>query len=299
MVESCAQGCYSVAYPYVSRRRSWPTLCRGFLSWPTFFVDIVRCVIADAAVPPLPVGRIAVVVPCFNEAERLDVDGFTPFVMAGVDVLFVDDGSTDGTAALLDQLAASATTVSTVHLPCNVGKAEAVRTGLLAAIDAEATIVGYLDADLATSAGEFMRLIDHLDERSGRQVVLGSRVALLGHHIERRMWRHYTGRVFATGASIVLGMPVYDTQCGAKAFRVSPALRDALAEPFSSKWSFDVELLGRLERGSQRCAGMTMEAFLEVPLDEWHDQPGGKLGVGASIKATAELPKIAWKIRHR
>ena len=287
MVEACAQGCCRVAEP------------RGVVRRLLSVTDNVRRVIADAAVSPLPAGRIAVVVPCYNEAERIDLGGFIPFVMAGAEVLFVNDGSTDGTPALLDQFAASAPTVRAVHLTRNVGKAEAVRIGLLAAVEAGAAIVGYLDADLATSAGEFMRLIEHLDDTSGCEVVLGSRVALLGRHIERRMWRHYTGRVFATGASIVLGMPVYDTQCGAKAFRVSPALRDALAEPFSSRWSFDVELIGRLARGSKRCSGISTEAFLEVPLNEWHDRPGGQLGIGASIKATAALPKIAWKIRHR
>ena len=95
-------------------------------------------------------------------------------------------------------------------------------------------------------------------------------MALLGHRIERSWARHYLGRLFATASSQVLGLPVYDTQCGAKVFRDGPALRAALATPFTSRWAFDVELLGRLGTGADR-------RFLEVPLERWHDVGGSKL----------------------
>ena len=92
------------------------------------------------------------------------------------------------------------------------------------------------------------RLVDTLADDEHLQVVIGSRVGLLGHDIDRSLRRHYLGRIFATVSSAVLDLPVYDTQCGAKAFRVTPALRAALADPFTSRWAFDVELLGRLRR---------------------------------------------------
>jgi hypothetical protein len=124
-------------------------------------------------------------------------------------------------------------------------------------------------------------------------------VGLLGHAIERSMVRHYLGRVFATASSIVLDLDVYDTQCGAKAFRAGPTLRAALADPFASRWVFDVELLSRLHGGSAGAPGLPASAFLEVPLNEWHDVHGTKLGVRSAARAVADLARIALSSRRR
>jgi len=94
-----------------------------------------------------------------------------------------------------------------------------------------ARLVGFLDADLATPAEEMLRLVSTL--RSSRaQAAFAARVALLGTTIERHATRHYLGRVFATAASLILDLRVYDTQCGAKAFHATPLLAAALEEPF-------------------------------------------------------------------
>src|SRR4051812_26220004 len=153
----------------------------------------------------------------------------------------------------------------------NYGKAEAVRRGLLAALEIGSEFVGYLDADLATPGEEMVRILRTIESGSA-QVALGSRVAVLGAHIERSTARHYLGRVFATFAAWVLELPVYDTQCGAKAFRAGPALTAALAEPFHARWAFDVELIGRLLR-----AGLGADDIIEVPLRRWADVPGSRL----------------------
>ena len=130
-----------------------------------------------------------------------------------------------------------------LHLARNSGKGEAVRQGLLSALASDTELVGYWDADLSTPLDELPRFMKLLEERPTLHMVLGARVALLGRIIERYHIRHFTGRVFATAASIVLGLPVYDTQCGAKLFRASSELSAVLSSPFSNPWSFDVELL--------------------------------------------------------
>ena len=91
---------------------------------------------------------------------------------------------------------------------------------------------------------------------------------MLGYDIDRSAVRHYLGRVFATAASLILQARVYDTQCGAKLFRAGPALSDALATPFLSRWAFDVEFLGRLLIGSPAVPPLPLSAVVEVPLPD-------------------------------
>jgi hypothetical protein len=161
------------------------------------------------------------------------------------------------------------------------------------AIAAGAQFVAYLDADLSTPVEEMLRLVDVAQQSAGIDVVLGARVALLGTTIERKRWRHYVGRVFATLASTILGLPVYDTQCGAKVFRATDALTRALAAPFAARWAFDVELIGRLLLG-----GSGRDRFVEVPLREWCDVRGSKLGVLDAPRIALELLRTWWALRR-
>jgi dolichyl-phosphate beta-glucosyltransferase len=235
-----------------------------------------------------------IVVPCFNEASRLDVNQLLRLSdMARATILAVDDGSTDATACVLSEAARAHPGMVTLHtLATNRGKGEAVRRGLIVALDGGADLVGYYDADMSTPIEEMARLVRLLDHRPQLHAVLGARVALLGHDIHRSALRHYLGRVFATFSSAALGLPVYDTQCGAKAFRVGPALRSSVVRPFRSRWAFDVELLGRL-----RHAGVGPEAFLEVPLWSWRDMDGSKLGPVSSLSAAVDLARVAVDLR--
>jgi glycosyltransferase involved in cell wall biosynthesis len=240
-----------------------------------------------------------IVVPCFNEADRLDEGVFLDFARRpGVRLLMVDDGSKDKTSEIMARMASACDAVGVLVLPENRGKAEAVRQGMRLALEQGALAVGYFDADLSTPPDECVRLIGELDDE-GAQVILASRVAMLGTHIDRQTVRHYFSRVFATGASIVLRCAVYDTQCGAKVFRRSSALDAALDAPFSSRWAFDVELIGRLLIGAPGVPGVPIEAIREVPLRRWTHVPGSKLHVAAMLRAAAELTTIAWALEER
>ena len=240
---------------------------------------------------------VSVVVPCFDEADRLDGAAFAELSLHVDLVLFVDDGSNDGTADVVRRLIdAHPGRIDLVSLPRNEGKAEAVRIGMLDAIERGGTIVGYLDADLATPTSEMIRLIEIARTQPHRTAVLGSRVALLGHTVRRRPARHYLGRLYATAASLALGVPVYDTQCGAKVFRVGTPLQFALADPFPDRWAFDVELLARLLADPNQSA----DPVLEVPLLEWRDVAGSSVGVGAGMRAVWALTGLRRRVRrHR
>ncbi|OGQ11059.1 MAG: hypothetical protein A2138_24195, partial [Deltaproteobacteria bacterium RBG_16_71_12] len=189
--------------------------------------------------------------------------------------------------------------IGVLALDDNRGKGEAVRRGLEQALLDGALRVAYLDADLSTPPAELLRVLHVLEERPDVDVVLGSRVRLLGRRIERRALRHYLGRAFATAASLSLGLPVYDTQCGAKAFRRTPALLAALRAPFSSRWVFDVELLHRLLEGDEQVPGLSAGAFVELPLKEWRDVDGTNLGPAAMARAAVDLALLSVRGRAR
>lgn len=244
--------------------------------------------------------QTVVVIPCYNEEARLNFHGFSPLLAdAEVGLLFVNDGSRDGTLTCLKSFQdGHPGRVEVMDLPVNGGKAEAVRHGMLKAMESEAEITGYLDADLATSAEEFHRMLQVIRSLpSETSVLLGARVRLLGRDIQRSPTRHILGRIFATAASLILGLPIYDTQCGAKVFRRTPALLQALSVPFSSRWIFDVELLGRLVRRRNGAPPIPLSAIKEEPLLAWKDIKGSKLGPMAMLRAAVDLTKIRRQLR--
>jgi glycosyltransferase involved in cell wall biosynthesis len=190
-----------------------------------------------------------VVVPCYNEAARLNVAAFRTFIARRYPVrfLFVNDGSRDRTFDVLEEVGCGfQDCVRILDHKQNKGKAEAVRTGIVEALkDSSVTLVGFWDADLATPLSSILSFMRVLEERPNIEMVFGSRVKLLGRQIHRRAVRHYLGRVFATAVSSVLRLPIYDSQCGAKVFRTDDRCQKVFAEPFLSKWVFDVEILAR------------------------------------------------------
>ncbi len=239
-----------------------------------------------------------VVVPCYNEEKRLNISAFREFVAESPKIafLFVNDGSTDGTGDLLDELnREDSDSFMVLHLERNSGKAEAVRRGMREASRLQPTYAGYWDADLATPLVAILDFTEHLNAHPDVEVLLGARVRLMGRRIVRQPLRHYLGRVFATMASVTLGIGVYDTQCGSKIFRMSPRIDKLFERPFSSRWVFDVEILSRfLSQYRMVDRESADEVIHEIPLSRWEDVAGSKVRPLDFFKAIYEL----WAI-HR
>jgi glycosyltransferase involved in cell wall biosynthesis len=207
----------------------------------------------------------------------------------------VDDGSNDNTIARIESIRApNEDRVSLVRSPANQGKAEAVRLGINSALQQDPDFVGFWDADLATPLDAIPQFMAVFAERPDLDMVFGSRVKLLGRQVNRRAARHYLGRVFATVVSVMLRLPIYDTQCGAKMFRVGPRTRGLTAERFRTKWVFDVEMLARYIRevGSPESAA---QHIYEFPLLRWEDVAGSKVKPTDFFTAIKDVILIYWK----
>jgi dolichyl-phosphate beta-glucosyltransferase len=252
--------------------------------------------IGSSAAGIAPAGRCVVVVPCYNEAARLQPLRFSEFLAEErqVDFLFVNDGSRDATLSVLETLRAKhPDRIQVLDKQPNGGKAEAVRCGMLAAIAREdVAVTGFWDADLATPLNVIPHLLSRLIGDPKLEMIFGSRVRLLGHFIHRRPIRHYLGRCFATAVSIMLGLPIYDTQCGAKLFRITPELKSILAAPFQSRWIFDVEIIARFMALHKKDPSFADEVIYESPLPRWDDVAGSKVGPLDFFTAFYELMKI-------
>jgi glycosyltransferase involved in cell wall biosynthesis len=227
---------------------------------------------------------VSLVVPCYNESARLDMSAFNRYA-GQIQFVFVNDGSTDATLAVLRESAPAGAVI--VDLPANSGKAEAVRRGMLASLGAtQAAWIGFWDADLATPLEEVERFLAYQAMAHARaQAVFGSRVVRLGSEVSRSFVRHILGRVFATVASAILGVRAYDSQCGAKLFR-REVVEPVFDTPFCSRWLFDLEIILRL--------GATQ--IVECPVRAWKDMAGSKLHAAREIGRTV---RDIWAIRRR
>jgi glycosyltransferase involved in cell wall biosynthesis len=219
-----------------------------------------------------------IIVPCYNESGRLDIEAVRLFCKkdTNTDFIFVNDGSTDNTLELIKNACSTSDSLGYISLPMNLGKAEAVRAGFIQALSGNYTYIGYLDADLSTPLDELHQLRQTLVTSENIDIAIGSRVKMLGYEIERNLVRHIVGRVFATMASITLGLPVYDTQCGAKLFVNNRNISILFGEPFINKWTFDVEIIKRhlIMVSLQGQSGHRIE---EVPLRMWRDIAGSNV----------------------
>lgn len=242
--------------------------------------------------------RVVIVVPCFNEEKRIDVRAFTSFALRdhALSFCFVNDGSTDGTLRILESIRdGNAVQSDIVDLERNGGKAEAVRRGFVFALAKKPNYIGYWDADLAAPLSELDAFVALMEAKPDLEIVFGSRVKLMGRTIERIAWRHYLGRVSATLVSATLALPIYDTQCGHKLFRTTDLLARVFAEPFSTNWLFDVEILARFLTMDPRGRAHVAKMIYELPLTQWVDVRGSKVKPADFARSLREV----WQIKHR
>jgi len=208
---------------------------------------------------------------------------------------FIDDGSTDGTNKILEQLQLKCCDrVYVLTSLSNCGKAEAIRKGVnFLLTKSNFDMLGFMDADLSTPFYEIDYMASLLSESKDYEIICGSRIKRMGAKIVRKNIRHYAGRVIATIISIALKMPFYDTQCGAKVMSLNVA-KLCFQEPFISTWLFDMEIFKRMQRYFKM---QTENIIYEHPLREWVHKEESKVRFTYLFMLPIHLFKI--QLRYR
>ena len=201
---------------------------------------------------------ISVIIPTYNEEPniRRSAGGVIEYLRDGKrtwELLLVDDGSTDGTLAVEEEIAASEARVRVLARSPNHGKGYAVREGMLAA---EGAVRLFLDADYSTPVEEYEKLVPHFER--GADIVIGSR-RLPDRVIETKppLHRYLMGEAYIRVARWLLGTRLTDFNCGFKAFRADAAER-LFRLGLRDDWSFDAEVLALATRLGYRIAEVTV-----------------------------------------
>lgn len=184
---------------------------------------------------------LSVVIPAYNEAQRLgqtvaDLQAYLDGQPGSAEIVVVENGSTDQTAPIADQLAVSDERVRVIHLRSR-GKGLAVRAGMLAG---SGKVLVAFDADAAVPPQQLPAVVDLV--RSGVDIAIGSREAPGARRIGEPPHRHVMGRVFNTLVRWLALPGLDDTQCGFKAFR-REAAQDLFSRQTIGGWGYDVEVL--------------------------------------------------------
>ena len=233
------------------------------------------------------------IVPCFNEEKRINLDYWNKLSeIPNVHWIFVNDGSSDGTKSLLNQISDS----SVVNLERNSGKAEAIRKGISDTFDknpAEMFQFGYLDADSAFEIEDIKNVVKlSFSKESTFDSYWGSRVALSGRNITRNNLRHILSRILITIFGYRIGNLPYDPQTGFKTFKFNKEQMAIFDRNFETKWFVDIEILLRFKAVN----GKDMRIW-EEPVNTWKDIEGSKIRGLELITVFRDLVKILLIIR--
>lgn len=235
--------------------------------------------------------KTGIIIPCYNEEKRLNTAAFNAFIQAhnNYHLCFVNDGSTDDTLAVLNKIQRETPAqVSIVDVKKNAGKAAAVRSGARYLYNREdIDYIGFIDADLSTDFKDFKKLVDTLEQNKELTMVYGSRGTSEGQ-IERNLFRKIFSQIVKMFIYVILGLPIEDTQCGAKVFKrnIIPLAYD---KQFLTRWLFDVEIFLRMKK---HFGNQIMNKMHEQPLDRWVHMDDSKLGIKDAVQIPYMLINI-------
>ncbi len=237
--------------------------------------------------------KTGIIIPCYNEAKRLNVTAFVNFIQKenNYHLCFVNDGSKDRTIDVLKEIQSlSPQNVSVIDMKKNSGKAAAVRAGARYLYSrGDIKFIGFIDADLSTDFKDFDGLLKTLKTSNKLSMVFGSRAKDASEGIKKDGMRALFSKIIKMLVFFILRLPIEDTQCGAKVFRAElvPVL---FKRNFFSRWLFDVEMFLRMKKHYGKV--IILNKIYEQPLQRWVHMEDSKLGIKDSLEIPYRLLSI-------
>ncbi len=230
---------------------------------------------------------LSIIVPAYNEAERipkslLDMDKRLEHASYSYEIVVVNDGSTDNTAAIVRNLTKAIKNLKLIDLTENSGKGGTVRQGMLLSAG---KIRIFTDADNSTSIDQFEKMMPFFKE--GYDVVIGSR-AVKGAELDppESWYRQIAGKILNLLVQALLLPGIWDTQCGFKAFTQESAEKIFKISSISG-WGFDFEILSIARKMGYR--------IKEVPV-HWVDAAGSHMTLSGGLQFLRDIAIIRWRL---
>ena len=238
--------------------------------------------------------KLGVVVPCFNEASRLDFTYFLEISMLlDCILIFVDDGSTDETPQLIrESFNVTQRPFVLVSLEKNLGKAGAISNGLSEALRQELDFVVFCDADKSIHPNDIKLVFEKIQSNTSVNLVSGARVPLSGSNVIRNDFRKWMGRLIATVVGHLTHLAIYDPMSPLKIYRLKIFKGENRFIP-RTKWLGEIELMFysyNLDRSN-----FVIE---EVSIDHWRDEKGGHIGLRSFFILLKDFMLLRQSIHH-
>jgi dolichyl-phosphate beta-glucosyltransferase len=238
---------------------------------------------------------IFLIVPCFNEEKRMDIEKFRKLLRQyeNLEIVFVDDGSSDATPKIMSEFQKEFENATAIRLSENIGKANALRFGMNHVItlmnnNIESSWIGFTDSDAQISFVDVASALEKVWENSNVDEV-HSVFATRPRSLETPRFRKIVGLLIARFLRLGFKMDLpEDSQCGLKFFRLNKLLEESIQQKFETKWFFELELCLRFIRAS------FYPKVLEIPLTSLGDSVDSKVRLSSVVSIMRELLHIKW-----